>query len=114
MPRITISGYFHTPWDCQGQGAVEIFDIPMSNVSNEPEGVGWRVVLYYYEPDLTPAYLDELLLSPGSLRIDPSLLSSVQASFPLILFVPPSVNTLMHANRFLVRHLHPSLPHIFF
>lgn len=111
---MTISGYFHALWDCGGQGAVGILDIPMSDVSNESEGAGWRVVLYHYVPDVTPAYLDELLLSPGSLRIDPSLLSSVQASFPLILFVPPSVNTLMYADRFLVRHLHPSLPHILF
>jgi nuclear pore complex protein Nup160 len=62
-----INGYLHTLWDHQGQASVEILDIPMSDVSNEPEGVGWRVVLYPYEPDLTPAYLDELLLSPGSL-----------------------------------------------
>ena len=62
-----INGYLHTLWDHQGQAAVEILDMSMSDVSNEPEGVGWRVVLYPYEPDLTPAYLDELLLSPGSL-----------------------------------------------
>jgi len=62
-----INGYLYTLWDRQGQAAVEILDIPMSDVSNEPEGVGWRVVLNPYEPDLTPAYLDELLLSPGSL-----------------------------------------------
>ena len=62
-----INGYLYTLWDRQGQAAVEILDIPMSDVSNEPEGVGWRVVLYPYEPDLTPTYLDELLLSPGSL-----------------------------------------------
>jgi nuclear pore complex protein Nup160 len=62
-----INGYLHTLWDRQGQAAVEILDVPMSQVPNEPESVGWRVVLYPYEPDLTPAYLDELLLSPGSL-----------------------------------------------
>jgi nuclear pore complex protein Nup160 len=62
-----INGYLHTLWDRQGQAAVEILDIPMSDVSNEPEGVGWRIVLYPFEPDLTPAYLDELLLSPSSL-----------------------------------------------
>jgi nuclear pore complex protein Nup160 len=61
------NGYLYTLWDRQGQAAVEILDIPMSDVSNEPEGVGWRIVLHPYEPDLTPAYLDELLLSPGSL-----------------------------------------------
>jgi len=62
-----INGHLHTLWDRQGQAAVEILDIPMSDVSNEPEGVGWRIVLYPFEPDLTPAYLDELLLSPSSL-----------------------------------------------
>ncbi|KAI0245682.1 nucleoporin Nup120/160-domain-containing protein [Lactifluus subvellereus] len=62
-----INGYLHTLWDRQGQAAVEILDIPMSDVSNEPEGISWRVVLHPYEPDLVPAYLDELLLSPGSL-----------------------------------------------
>jgi nuclear pore complex protein Nup160 len=62
-----INGYLHTLWDRQGQAAVEILDIPMSDVTNEPDGVGWRIVLYPYEPDLTPAHLDELLLSPGSL-----------------------------------------------
>src|SRR5258708_7077466 len=62
-----INGYLHTLWSRQGQAGVQIPDIPMSDVSNEPEGVGWRVVLYPYDPDLTPAYLDELLLSPGSL-----------------------------------------------
>jgi nuclear pore complex protein Nup160 len=62
-----INGHLHTLWDRQGQAAVEILDIPMLDVSNEPEGVGWRIVLYPFEPDLTPAYLDELLLSPSSL-----------------------------------------------
>ncbi|KAF8266642.1 nucleoporin Nup120/160-domain-containing protein [Lactarius quietus] len=62
-----IGGYLYTLWDRQGQATLEILDIPMSEVSNEPESIGWRVVLYPYEPDLTPAYLDELLLSPGSL-----------------------------------------------
>ncbi|KAH9036608.1 nucleoporin Nup120/160-domain-containing protein [Lactarius pseudohatsudake] len=62
-----IGGYLYTLWDRQGQATVEILDIPMSEVSNEPDNIGWRVVLYPYEPDLTPAYLDELLLSPGSL-----------------------------------------------
>ncbi|KAI9510623.1 nucleoporin Nup120/160-domain-containing protein [Russula earlei] len=62
-----INGYLYTLWDRQGQAAVEILDIPMSDVSSELEAVGWRVVLYPYEPDWTPAYLDELLLSPGSL-----------------------------------------------
>ncbi|KAI0307403.1 nucleoporin Nup120/160-domain-containing protein [Multifurca ochricompacta] len=62
-----INGYLHTLWDRQSQAAVDILDVPMSDVSNEPESFGWRVALYPYEPDLTPAYLDELLLSPGSL-----------------------------------------------
>jgi hypothetical protein len=63
----TTNDHFQLPphlWDCQGQGAVEILD---TLVSNEPEGVVWRIVLDPYEPDLTPAYLDELLLSPASL-----------------------------------------------
>ena len=62
-----INGYLHTLWDRQGQAAVEILDTPMSDVSNESERISWRVVLHPYEPDLVPAYLDELLLSPGSL-----------------------------------------------
>ena len=64
---VVIGGYLYTLWDRQGQATIEILDIPMSEVPNEPENIGWRVIVYPYEPDLTPAYLDELLLSPGSL-----------------------------------------------
>ena len=62
-----INGHLHTLWDHQGQAAIEILDISMLDISNEPEGVGWCIILYPFEPDLTPAYLDKLFLSPSLL-----------------------------------------------
>lgn len=52
-------------WDRQGQSMVE----KLENIFGQPEveDEDWRNITYASEAELTPAYLDELLLSPGSL-----------------------------------------------
>ena len=52
-------GVLYSLWDHQGQAVVESRDL-----FSDAE---WERVTYPQEPELTPAYLDELLLSPGSL-----------------------------------------------
>lgn len=53
----------YTLWDKQGQSMVEVKILPWDN-----EGTygGWSTATYAREAELTPAYLDELLLLPGS------------------------------------------------
>lgn len=56
----------YTLWDQQGQSLVQWVKLSSDsgNVVSDPE---WTTATYSNEVELTPAYLDELLLSPGSL-----------------------------------------------
>lgn len=54
--------YLYALWDKQGQSTVEKTELHEDGWSET-----WALISYHPEPELTPAYLDELLLSPGSL-----------------------------------------------
>ena len=61
-------GQLYTLWDRQGDTAVEILNLPIVDLESEiSSDSSWRSAVYPYESQLTPAYLDELLLSSGSL-----------------------------------------------
>ncbi|KAI0356677.1 hypothetical protein OH77DRAFT_1423630 [Trametes cingulata] len=55
----------YTLWDKQGQSMVEVRGLAW-DASEEQTTGGWSSATYAQEAELTPAYLDELLLSPGS------------------------------------------------
>ncbi|TFK87436.1 hypothetical protein K466DRAFT_663014 [Polyporus arcularius HHB13444] len=55
----------YTLWDKQGQSMVEVKLVPW-NTADEGTLGSWSSATYAQEAELTPAYLDELLLSPGS------------------------------------------------
>ncbi|KAL7282041.1 hypothetical protein ACG7TL_003508 [Trametes sanguinea] len=55
----------YTLWDKQGQSMVEVRGLAWDASEEETTG-GWSSAMYAQEAELTPAYLDELLLSPGS------------------------------------------------
>ncbi|CDO74132.1 hypothetical protein BN946_scf185043.g182 [Trametes cinnabarina] len=55
----------YTLWDKQGQSMVEVRGLAF-DASEEQTTGGWSSATYAQEAELTPAYLDELLLSPGS------------------------------------------------
>ncbi|KAJ3536697.1 hypothetical protein NM688_g6802 [Phlebia brevispora] len=59
---IISSNVLYSLWDKQGQSVVE--SISLSLDSSEET---WQTAAHPPEPELTPAYLDELLLAPGSL-----------------------------------------------
>ncbi|KAG5220016.1 nucleoporin Nup120/160-domain-containing protein [Salix suchowensis] len=54
-------------WDRQGQSMVERSVINTDTRSDRSGATPWYPATYAREPELTPAYLEELLLSPGSL-----------------------------------------------
>ncbi|TBU50494.1 nucleoporin Nup120/160-domain-containing protein [Dichomitus squalens] len=55
----------YTLWDKQGQSMVEVLVLSWDDSDPTATG-GWSSASYAQEAELTPAYLDELLLSPGS------------------------------------------------
>ncbi|KAI0698869.1 nucleoporin Nup120/160-domain-containing protein [Cytidiella melzeri] len=55
-------GWLYTLWDKTGQSVVDKL-----RISGDLSDDGWFCAYYPPESELTPAYLDELLLSPGSL-----------------------------------------------
>ena len=59
---VVIENTLYALWDKQGQSIVERIEL-YADDSTE----AWTHIAYPPEPELTPAYLDELLLSPGSL-----------------------------------------------
>ncbi|KAI0030435.1 nucleoporin Nup120/160-domain-containing protein [Vararia minispora EC-137] len=66
---LVVSETLYTLWDYQGQSVVHFLDL-MPVLSTKPKDIQrsfWREARYPYEPDLTPSYLDELLLSAGSI-----------------------------------------------
>ncbi|KAI0637706.1 nucleoporin Nup120/160-domain-containing protein [Trametes polyzona] len=56
----------YTLWDKQGQSMVEVRGLAWDPSEEKTLG-GWSSATYAQEAELTPAYLDELLLSPGSM-----------------------------------------------
>ncbi|TFY70144.1 hypothetical protein EVG20_g2860 [Dentipellis fragilis] len=69
MQDFTVIGRrLYTLWDKQGQAAVEFVTLPSFGPGASSKNVmTWQIAAYPHEPELTPAYLDELLLGPGSL-----------------------------------------------
>ncbi|KAM5532722.1 hypothetical protein V8D89_013614 [Ganoderma adspersum] len=57
----------YTVWDKQGQSMVEVLVLTWGESEDTKTG-GWSSATYAQEAELTPAYLDELLLSDGSLE----------------------------------------------
>jgi nuclear pore complex protein Nup160 len=64
---IVIADNLHVLWDRQGRSMVEKTWLNPDEFNFSGIGNAWRVASYPEEPELTPAYLDELLLWPGSL-----------------------------------------------
>lgn len=64
-----INGNFlYTLWDRQGQSVVHRTEIDMPALSrNDLQVPSWKISEYAEEPELTPAYMEQQLLSPGSL-----------------------------------------------
>lgn len=54
-------------WDQQGQSTVEKTVLGPGQMMGQSSTPSWLTASYPPEPALTPAYLDELLLSPGSM-----------------------------------------------
>ncbi|KAF9535022.1 nucleoporin Nup120/160-domain-containing protein [Crepidotus variabilis] len=61
-------GTLYTLWDRQGQSMVEraVIDVEGLRTHNLPPAV-WKESHYAHQPELTPAYMEEQLLSTGSL-----------------------------------------------
>jgi len=57
----------YTLWERQGRSAVESTQLPLDGRENGEFQPRWVVANYVNEPDLTPAYIEEKLLTPGSL-----------------------------------------------
>ena len=57
----------YTLWERQGRSAVESTQLPLDGRENGEFQPKWVVANYVNEPDLTPAYIEEKLLTPGSL-----------------------------------------------
>ena len=61
-------GRLYTLWDCQARSSVHSLDLPLSDHDNISDNIpSWHTAAYPPESELTPTYLDELLLSPGSM-----------------------------------------------
>lgn len=57
----------YTLWERQGRSTVEVAELQLGEGENEEFQPSWRVASYVNEPELTPAYMEEQLLTPGSL-----------------------------------------------
>lgn len=65
---MVIGNVLYTLWDRQGQSMVEKTILNESWLDGEDlRSVSWESASYAPEAELTPSYLDEVLLSPGSL-----------------------------------------------
>ncbi|KAJ6567297.1 hypothetical protein DFH09DRAFT_1156619 [Mycena vulgaris] len=65
---MVISDVLYTLWDRQGQSMVEKTVLnPAEFNDGDFHALPWQSSMYASEPELTPAYLEELLVSPGSL-----------------------------------------------
>ncbi|KAF7980886.1 hypothetical protein HWV62_36059 [Athelia sp. TMB] len=54
-------------WDKQGQSSVESTVFNTGQMMGQYSNEGWLAASYPPEPELTPAYINQVLLSPGSL-----------------------------------------------
>ncbi|KAJ3566967.1 hypothetical protein NP233_g6671 [Leucocoprinus birnbaumii] len=57
----------HTLWERQGRSTVESTELQLGEGENEEFRPKWEVATYVNELELTPAYMEEQLLTPGSL-----------------------------------------------
>lgn len=57
----------HTLWERQGRSTVESTELQLGEGENEEFRPKWEVATYINEPELTPAHMEEQLLTPGSL-----------------------------------------------
>jgi nuclear pore complex protein Nup160 len=65
---VVVSGdVLYVLWDRQGQSTVEKMVMSPGQMMGQSSAPSWLTASYPPEPELTPAYLDELLLSPGSM-----------------------------------------------
>ncbi|KAJ6538958.1 nucleoporin Nup120/160-domain-containing protein [Mycena capillaripes] len=65
---MVIADVLYTLWDRQGQSMVEKTVLNTSEFTETDfRALPWQTSSYASEPELTPAYLEELLVSPGSL-----------------------------------------------
>ncbi|KAF7330785.1 hypothetical protein MVEN_02417700 [Mycena venus] len=65
---MVIADVLYTLWDRQGQSMVEKTVLNTAEFNeNDFRALPWQTSSYASEPELTPAYLEELLVSPGSL-----------------------------------------------
>ncbi|KAJ7499350.1 nucleoporin Nup120/160-domain-containing protein [Mycena latifolia] len=65
---MVISDVLYTLWDRQGQSMVERTVLNTTEFNDgDFQALPWQSSTYASEPELTPAYLEELLVSPGSL-----------------------------------------------
>ncbi|KAJ7873395.1 nucleoporin Nup120/160-domain-containing protein [Mycena olivaceomarginata] len=65
---MVIADVLYTLWDRQGQSMVEKTVLNTADFDeNSFHALPWQTSSYASEPELTPAYLEELLISPGSL-----------------------------------------------
>lgn len=64
---IVYENVLYTLWGRQGRSTVELTELQLGEGENEEFQPSWRVASYVNEPELTPAYMEEQLLTPGSL-----------------------------------------------
>ncbi|KAF7354945.1 hypothetical protein MSAN_01409400 [Mycena sanguinolenta] len=65
---MVVADVLYTLWDRQGQSMVEKTLLNTADFNeNDFHALPWQTSSYASEPELTPAYLEELLVSPGSL-----------------------------------------------
>lgn len=65
---MVVDGTLYALWDRQGQSRIDAIDWNFSRKPENNPSVGpWRYASYPQEAELTPAYLDQLLLTPGSM-----------------------------------------------
>lgn len=65
---IVVNGnMLHVLWDRQGQSFLEKMILSPGQMMGQTDSPLWLSASYPPEPELSPAYLDELLLSPGSM-----------------------------------------------
>ncbi|KIK65722.1 hypothetical protein GYMLUDRAFT_158902 [Collybiopsis luxurians FD-317 M1] len=65
---MVIDGVLYTLWDQQGQSMVERIVLDLVSISSGSVQISlWATALCAPEPDLTPAYLEEVLMGKGSM-----------------------------------------------
>ena len=64
---IITNNMLYVLWDRQGQSAVEKTSLDPEELHEDPDVVSWATASYASDSELTPAYLEELFLVPGSL-----------------------------------------------